>query len=145
MAPEFASLAAVAEGIVGEFGAELRAADAVLVRDAVWDDFAAVRQVAPQAVRVAIVCGDEPVTVNLPPESTLGGHAVFVDAGVVTGRTAAAVARAARKAGVASVALVVGVLPRDTQHALAGAFTGVAGLVTPLGHRDLRWHIAGID
>lgn len=141
MAPEFASLSAVAERIAADFAHQLADADAVLVPGYLWDDFAAARSVARTAVRIEVERSDDGVVAAVPP---LSGDAVYVDAGVVTGRTAAAVATAARSRGASTVGLIVGVLPRDSRHALTGRFDFSAGVVTPLGHRDLRWHIATV-
>lgn len=140
MRPEFADAAEVAARLIAEFGRQLQAADAVLVPADLWEDFAVVREVCATAVRVDVVRSDDEVSAGVP---SLSGDVVIVDVGVVTGRTAAAMARAARNAGARSVVLVVGVLPRSSGHALRTHLDAMHGVIAPLGQRDLRWHIGG--
>lgn len=122
-------LAAVMTGLT----VDLVVTDSLAVRDAI-----AASAHAPSVDMAVVVRYDQGAVVTECPTATRVAVALV---GVETGRTAAALADHLRAADAQWLALVCGVLPRSSRHALGGRYDEYIGLVQPLAPRALRWHI----
>ena len=138
MAPEFATIGEVDAAVARECGQLLRQADHVVIDQAQWDDWKLVRAIATDVIAALITRTDQGCEVDMP---ACRGSVTYVCPGLETGRTALAVARACQQAGAVEVSLICGILPRDSASAVQPLFVEMHGLVHPLVHRSLRWHI----